>query len=667
MDWSTLSPTRLDWLQLPAEPQTLNGPVDPYLVWADLTGFAGFSGVASATQKVPLAIQVRAVGGVAALIGSGLIESPAIYFGLKGRCFTGYAQRRNLAAIASHGAVKRLEMGLPLKSLVGRREILQTLPAPRTPLNPPLAEECVVGVIDFGCAFLNRAFWVGPCAAKTRLVAVWQQDRAAESPWQPPAGFGYGRELDTAQIDSLLAGMGEQVGQPAAEISTYQSLGYLYDGRGQPDYPPHGTFVLDTAAGRVDAMPVPASAKPLADDCASAAKLVFVDVPRPAPDDTSGAPLGVHIIDALHYIVDRAGAAKNIVINLSIGAQAGPHDGSSLVEEAIDELVQALRPERTLAVVISAGNGAKARCHAEGQIAPGYSAEFMWRLLPDDDTDNYLEIWPDSPQPDKISVEITSPTGSFSGPVGLGQARTFSVGDDMACAVLHCRKSAVGNGPMVLLAMAPTKATQRRPQFAQHGLWKVTIRNAAEAKSAAGFCAWVERDDPPVGVPVSKRQSLLSDIGPNKYVDGARGTINNIATGAEPVVVAACDLTTAKMTEYSGQPVRDGSKKRRRGADLMASADESPSAVGLVASDHLSGQRHRMGGTSVAAPVVARAIVQLLCCELAPKGRPPWDHNALVAALLLAADGSPSAKGPLPGASTEAPETRVARVTRLPH
>ena len=69
------------------------------------------------------------------------------------------------------------------------------------------------------------------------------------------------------------------------------------------------------------------------------------------------------VADALRYIGERAGESP-CVVNISLGDTLGPHDGTSPVEQFIDDFVG--RPGR--AVVVSAGNDNDAGKHAAGNV-----------------------------------------------------------------------------------------------------------------------------------------------------------------------------------------------------------------------------------------------------------------------------------------------------------
>ena len=473
----------------------------------------------------------------------------------------------------------------------------------------------------------------------------------AVAPWVTPRGFGYGRELDRSAINLLLATGAVSV-DPAVEQDAYQSLAYLHDAQGQLERKAHGTHVLDVAGGCVEGPATSASAKPGLADCAQDCDLVFVHVPRAPRADTTGASLCAHLIDAMHYVVDRAGDAAHIVVNLSIGAQAGPHDGQSLIERAIDELVAARREAgQTLAVVMSAGNGYRSECHAQGTIAGAETASFGWRIRPEDDTDSFLELWFDRTSGKDIEVELVSPHGESSGAVVAGHGMALDTPEGAVCSIVFCKDAPTGPGPLALLAMGPTRTSTRRSALAAHGLWTVRVTNKQASRLV--FHAWVERDDPPVGAPGAKRQSSLVDLGPVAFVTGA-GTLNNIATGTEPVVVGASVKASGQMADYSAKA--SGLSRRNRAPDALACADESVSFSGLEAAGVLSGQRYRMGGTSVSAPVLARQLTNLLVPRGAAAGA-VMSKSDLLALLAPATQATPAtgSRAPLSLRSQELP------------
>lgn len=114
----------------------------------------------------------------------------------------------------------------------------------------------------------------------------------------------------------------------------------------------HGTFVLDIAAGPREFTASVAGLGPAlawdplappswqaATDLASRCPIVAVQLDWATVKDTSGGSMRAHLLDGLLYILSNCALQADVVVNMSWGTLAGPHDGSSLFERALDELV----------------------------------------------------------------------------------------------------------------------------------------------------------------------------------------------------------------------------------------------------------------------------------------------------------------------------------------
>src|SRR3546814_18052841 len=85
------------------------------------------------------------------------------------------------------------------------------------------------------------------------------------------------------------------------------------------------------------------------------------------------------------------GSELPLVINFSFGINAGPHDGTDLLDTLIAEIEDSV--QRPLRLVLPAGNSNLARCPA---VLPGGDRAvptLPWRLLPDDRTASSLDTW----------------------------------------------------------------------------------------------------------------------------------------------------------------------------------------------------------------------------------------------------------------------------------
>lgn len=180
----------------------------------------------------------------------------------------------------------------------------------------------IVGIYDSGLDFTHEDF-LDPNGG-TRVLQLWDQlDLNGVS-----AGVPYGRVCSRADISAVIATPNDRSACPQI------------DGHG------HGTHVTGTAAGDGSATGTGGSPFTYA-GVAPLADLMIVKGGEGLFSESG-------IIDGLAWL-EREGRRLNrpMVVNLSLGGQTGPHDGSRLYELAIDSLS---RPG--FIVVVSAGNEA---------------------------------------------------------------------------------------------------------------------------------------------------------------------------------------------------------------------------------------------------------------------------------------------------------------------
>ncbi|MCY7315779.1 MAG: hypothetical protein LH480_09195 [Rubrivivax sp.] len=589
---------------------------DPYLAWSVDQAFAGHARLATPDGRVPLLLELKAAQWPA-LLSSGVADvAPAYTIAGAQRFATALVPVAQLQALAS--LVQRMEFCLPVQA-----NVAPAAAAASAPDGPPL----IFAVIDRGCAFLHEALrqpGAGGRAGGTRLLGLWDQSTpvvAAAStagiPGAAPAGFGYGRELTPQIIDSLIARMAYE---GLDEVAVYAAAGYLLDDRGRLREAAHGTHVVDTGAGRVVGSTPRSSSKPDADDAASAVPLIFVDVPGLVEHDTTGASSAAFVLDALHYIRLRAGSQAQVVVNISLGALAGPHDGSSLLERAMDDLLQR---DGRMAILLAAGNagdGEHQRWHAFGNLDGGATAALDWRLHPEDATDSFVEIWLQSRDGAALpQIRLTAPGAEPSPWADIGAAPQLLPAPQAAAtaapvAAIYSRGADHwGPDAMALVAVAPCAGSRAA---ATAGVWRIELRGKAAAGRTV-FDAWVQRDEPVFdgGLPI---QSSFDAASGGTLITGS-GSLSNLATGALTFVVGAVDATAGRITRYTSRGVARSSTRRGvRDIETFGFADESATAIGLLAAGVRSGTWTRMGGTSVAAPWRARRLLNFLAANPMP-------------------------------------------------
>jgi hypothetical protein len=258
---------------------------------------------------------------------------------------------------------------------------------------PPIV---VMGIIDDGIAFAHERFRkiVGGLA-ESRVENWWLQDgpfNPGHFPFTAPGGalppVPYGCELSRLQINQLLAACTNAAGEIDDDLAYHQARLLDFRKKGHKSAAwrtAHGTHVMDLACG-FDPDP-PRHDRPI----------ICVQLPVRVTANTSGATLFPFVLDALWYIFIHASqipGAENapIVINLSYGRLEGPHDGTDLIELAIQALV--FLSGGRVRVVLPAGNSYLSRTHAQVTFAAdGERQALPWRVLPDDRTPSFVEFW----------------------------------------------------------------------------------------------------------------------------------------------------------------------------------------------------------------------------------------------------------------------------------
>jgi hypothetical protein len=599
--------------------------VDPYLIWADMTGGTGFGWDPQRGEEHgntwPVLMEIDREAwdkelGAVEMPGRwdpsnppppnptvwpiwGCIDVPGAYLKwgpegspnmLASRFLTARVHPSMLDQLLKESRIRRFQLGLPR--------------IPRTDVEKLRMEgvtsakhgRIVFGIIDDGCAFANPNFCDD--TGRTRVRFLWDQDferkRSIElqpTRWSAAAGFGYGAELRPASLDGAVAA--------GDELAAYRSIDYV-PVRNEPYvhgttlHPPggaslpdqallrstHGTGALDIGAGtRLEDGRPGRYETPLADqralhrdareapllckDFAAYWPVIFVQLPTRSVLDTSGGSLGVHVLDGLRYILSRASSLSEelgevptgggsagepfptspapqpettlnrVVINVSYGAIAGPHDGTSIVERAIADLVE---NNRTTWVVVAAGNAHRSKSHARLRLSCGEEKSLHWVVGPDNPHESFLEIWfpkaasthmgADAALLRRLTVKIWPPGDVEPQLLRLGQMWLLqsdaSPRDRIMAGAIFARRVAQGDiGTMALIAVRSTRmslfGTSEESTPSLHGTWVVSVGFRPEAEGEADprqkifVHAWTERNDLLYGNARPNQTHVLSD------------------------------------------------------------------------------------------------------------------------------------------------------------
>ncbi|MCW5805415.1 MAG: S8 family serine peptidase [Deltaproteobacteria bacterium] len=461
--------------------------------------------------------------------------------------------RGAILAVRDHPAVRSLKAA---RALVPE-PAAATLPRHRTRAGrgaaPWTGRGSLVGVIDWGCDVGHPNFLDE--RGRTRLVALWDQRPSRR---RPPEPYGYGVVHDRRAIDRALAS-----GDPFAALA-YDPADVDVD-----DHGTHGTHVVDIAAGR----PVCG-----AGGVAPGADLAFVHLAMHERGPRNIAS-SVTLLEAIDFIANAAGG-RPWVINLSLGSHAGPHDGSTLVELALDACVDA-GPGRV--IVQSVGNYFRRPIHATGVLEVGVRTTLAWLVDPTDETPNELDLWYGGS--DRAIVYLFSPSGRrvvAAAPDSHGAL----VYDGAVIGRFGHRTADPNNGDnQVTLIVDPVVG----------GRWRVVIEPIRVERG--DFHVWVERDE---ATPGSQSRLARSQI-------SQQTTTNSISNGHRTITVGGYDRRTGEIARFSSAgPTRDGRQK----PDLLAPG-VAITAARSAGRDGGGPELTVKSGTSMAAPHVTGTIALL--------------------------------------------------------
>lgn len=314
----------------------------------------------------------------------------------------GFRQRSRLGCIISGSATAEALRSLDADENVvsveasrpgGVAECAKSVPLVKAPVfhNPPMREKgnaALVGIIDEGIDVLHATFTDD--AGRSRIIAVWDQaDQTGPTPQKvhedPDLGLDYGTVYTADAIE------GYRTNPTTLPPRLYSVPPHLL----APDqYTPnqHGTHVASIAAGR--------AVGGFAGGVAPAARIAVV-IPDPNSRDSIGYSNG-HV-DALAYLTYLASRQKcpdgrngvPVVVNMSVGKNAGAHDGTTPLEVACDEFCRG-GEEPGMVVVKSAGNERQSCLHARLDLGGKRAGKLRWYADLEVEPGRYedvIELW----------------------------------------------------------------------------------------------------------------------------------------------------------------------------------------------------------------------------------------------------------------------------------
>lgn len=269
-----------------------------------------------------------------------------------------------------------------------------------------------------------------------------------------------------------------------------------------------------------------------------------------------------------------------VAVNVSLGMNAGAHDGQSTLETHFDAL-STKGTEGGFAIVKSAGNEHNRAGHARVYAAEGVAEKVTWDSSSGLRWEDYFEAWFSGE--DELAFELADPAGRRIGPV-TRQAAVASAMHGGNQIEMKLTSNHPDNGDNLLTILVRPGANAIQP-----GLWVLSV--IGERVITDGRVdLWVERRN---SRPVKFVQNVNEEM-----------TLSIPGTANTVISVASCGLATpVRLADSSSRgPTRTMGPK----PDLTAAGDDVEGAL-AGSLDHRANTVS--SGTSFSAPLVTGAIV----------------------------------------------------------
>jgi subtilisin family serine protease len=423
----------------------------------------------------------------------------------------------------------------------------------------------IIGLIDSGVDFTHQAFRRSD--GTSRILAIWDQGLTPQGAEAGPQGLDFGVEYGQAAINAAL------VAPDPFAVVRHRDRRIPSDGF-------HGTHVAGIAAG--DGSVAGQSRPPFTFvGMAPEADIVLVANTRGSAAGKGGLGDSADAVDAASYIFGLAESlGRPVVINQSQGDNIGAHDGSSIVERALDNLLG--DPGR--AMVKSAGNEAARNRHASGAL-PAAATQSVGFAMPDGRSFPVtIDIWYDGR--DRIDFTITAPGGAATAIVSPGQPTSPPIslpnGNQVFVDSTVADPANGANRIFVVVDQGTAAAIEA-------GTWSLQLRGTTV--ESGQWDAWIQRGDP-------SPQFLAPFRNPAR-------TISIPGTSLEVITVASYITRGTGLGSISSfsslGPTRDG-----RPAPTVAAPGQT-----LIAPQP-GDDYGTMAGTSMASPMVTGAVALML-------------------------------------------------------
>ncbi len=373
----------------------------------------------------------------------------------------------------------------------------------------------IVGIVDSGIDWEHEDF-INDNDGSSRIVYLWDQTLTKQSDESNPSGYNYGVEYIQSHIND------EIDGSPTNYVRSIDEVG-------------HGTHVAGIVAG---------------DGSATGGGIPNYTYVGMAPQaEILVVKTGfttTEVIDGVVYAMDKAAAAeKPVVINLSLGTQGGPHDGTSLFDQALDDAINT----GNVIIVASAGNeGTDASheeyIHANNTVTSGNTVTTTFTVpsyTPNSSGGNdviIIDMWYQGN--DNNTVTITTPDGyTWYASTGSDRGNTFTSTPDGAIYIDNSSSGANSeNGDRECYIQIWDYYSYYPPE---DGTWTITV-DGNTINESGHYDMWIAISQ------LGHEQAFFTAAsGSNREVIGSPGS-------AEKIITVAAHSTKTSWIDYSGTP-----------------------------------------------------------------------------------------------------------------
>lgn len=407
---------------------------------------------------------------------------------------------------------------------------------------PPLSltgRGVLVGVIDSGIDYANPVF--RNADGTTRIRNLWDQSLSEN----PPEGYLIGTEYTSEQINEALR-------QP-----TMQEQRQIVPSQ---DTSGHGTAVAGVAAGNSSEYRGVAYESDLI--------VVKLGLPR-----LNGFPRTTELMQAIDYVIKKALEYQQpVAINLSFGNTYGAHDGTSLLEQFIQDAANRWKN----VICIGTGNEGNTAGHVAGILDENEQVEIELAVQ-ENETGLNVQIW--KAYYDLVDILLEAPSGVRIGPIQeiLGSQR-FRIGETEIL-LYYGEPSPYTIDQEIYIDFLP------RTDYITSGIWRIIL---IPRKIISGnYALWLPSE------------SVLNE-GTEFLSPSVEGTLTIPSTAFRTIGVGAYNSATMTYADFSGR----GSGARIK-PDLVAPGVDIRAPIP-------GGGFGEFSGTSFATPFVTGSAALLM-------------------------------------------------------